>query len=194
MNRREAIKRTSMMLGVAASSPALMSILSGCVPKKTINWKPEFFTEGQATLVADIANVILPKTGSPSAKEVGVDVFIDHIVSTCYSEEEQQNFINGLKEIDKESNLLDGGLFIDLNSEKKVELLTGFENRAARLDVKPEPDTQPFYSQIKELVLLGYFTSEVVMKNYLEYVPIPTRLEGCTEMKPGQKLIVGNHV
>ena len=36
-----------------------------------------------------------------------------------------------------------------------------------------------FFHQIKELTLLGYFTSEPVGKNVLHYDPIPGRYDGC---------------
>lgn len=194
MNRREAIKRTSMMLGVAISSPAVLSILNGCVPKKTVNWQPQFFTQDQAVLVGEIAEIILPKTDTPGAKDIGVDAFIDHIVNNCYSDEAKAQFIAGLEEVDKESNLKEGDIFINMTSEKKNELLTDIENKAARVDIETATKEQPFFAKIKELTLLGYFTSEEIMTKYLEYVPIPGRLEGCNDLEPNQKLIVGNHV
>jgi len=42
--------------------------------------------------------------------------------------------------------------------------------------------------------LLGYFTSEEIMKNHLEYNPVPTRFEGCIPKDENQKLRVNNKI
>lgn len=194
MNRRKAIKKTSLILGMAVSSPVVMSIINGCVPKKTIDWQPKFLTQNQAILVGNIAETILPKTNTPGALDIGIDAFIDHIVDNCYSDQNKEIFLNGLIEVERESDLLDGESFVNLSDKNKVKLLNKFEQKAAQIDIENGKYPQPFFQQIKELTLLGYFTSEEIMKNELEYVPIPTRLEGCIDMKENQKLIVGNQV
>jgi len=192
MNRRNAIKRVSLGLGFAASSSAVVSLLNGCTAKKELGWKPVYFNEEEANLVSDLVDIILPKTDSPGALELGVDAFIDHMVGTCYDNHDQQTFKKGLASIDEESNLIDGQVFLNMSSEKKSQVLTSFESKAGQVEINQEH--KPFFSQLKELTLLGYFTSEEIMKNHMEYVPIPTKLEGCNDMKPGQKLIVGNHL
>jgi hypothetical protein len=194
MNRREAIKRTSLMMGVAVSSPIIMSILDGCVPKKELGWTPGYFNEDQALLVADICETILPKTDTPGALDVGVDAFIDHIVGSCMPINEQLAFSDGLREVEIESNKIDGTNFSALSAEKKTEVLNIFQQKTAAQEYDAHAIFQPFFVKIKELTLLGYFTSEQIMTQHLEYVPIPTRLEGCNEMKEGQKLIVGNQI
>lgn len=185
MDRRAAIKKTSIILGLAIGSPVVMSILNGCVPEKSIDWKPRFFTLDQSLLIADISDVILPRTNTPGALDVDVDAFIDFIVHDCYFGEEQQHFVEGLAKLDKESNLIGGDIFIHLSHKKKTELLTVLETKA---------DSQSFYTKLKGLILLGYFTSEEIMTKYLEYVPVPSKLEGCIPLKSNQKIIVGNHL
>ncbi|MTI39403.1 gluconate 2-dehydrogenase subunit 3 family protein [Fulvivirga lutimaris] len=194
MNRREAIKRTSMMLGIAASSPVIMSILDGCVPQKELGWIPGFFNEDQAILVADICDIILPKTSTPGALDIGVDVFIDHIVGSCLSTEEQAIFSDGLIEVEAESNKLEGKNFSSLSNESKTKVLETLEAKTDTEDYDPHASGKPFFAKIKELTLLGYFTSEEIMTQHLDYVPIPAGFEGCNELKEGQKLKVGNHV
>ena len=45
----------------------------------------------------------------------------------------------------------------------------------------------PFFRLMKELTLLGYFTSEQGAQQALVYVPVPGRYDGCIDLKPGQK-------
>jgi hypothetical protein len=47
----------------------------------------------------------------------------------------------------------------------------------------------PFWRLMKELTLIGYFTSEVGINASFEYVPIPTKLE-MIKLKPNQKVYV----
>lgn len=182
------------MLGIAASSPVIMSILEGCVPQKELGWTPGFFNEDQAVLVAEICDIILPKTSTPGALDIGVDVFIDHIVGSCLSAHEQAIFTDGLIEVEAESNKLEGRNFASLSSESKTKVLQILEQKTIDHEYNPHVPGQPFFTKIKELTLLGYFTSEEIMTQHLDYVPIPARLEGCNELKEGQKTIVGNHV
>lgn len=44
-----------------------------------------------------------------------------------------------------------------------------------------------FFQLIRELTLLGYFTSEAGATKALAYVQVPGRYDGCVDMKPGQK-------
>ncbi len=53
-------------------------------------------TDAQLALVGAIADVILPRTDSPSATDVDVPAFIDVIVSENYSDAERTAFLAGL--------------------------------------------------------------------------------------------------
>jgi gluconate 2-dehydrogenase gamma chain len=72
MNRREALKQTTLILGYAVSAPVAAAMLNGCKAKPQLNYKPVFFDEEQAALLAEIAETILPKTSTPGAKDAGV--------------------------------------------------------------------------------------------------------------------------
>jgi gluconate 2-dehydrogenase gamma chain len=71
MDRREAIKRTALLMGGAVSASAIMGIMKGCTPKPTIDWKPSFLTEDQGLTVSTLAEIILPKTETAGAIDVG---------------------------------------------------------------------------------------------------------------------------
>jgi hypothetical protein len=51
---------------------------------------------------------------------------------------------------------------------------------------KPE-DPGHYFRMMKELTLLGYFTSEIGFKEARNYVEIPGRYEGCIDYKKGDK-------
>ncbi|SMC82342.1 gluconate 2-dehydrogenase subunit 3 family protein [Pedobacter nyackensis] len=54
---------------------------------------------------------------------------------------------------------------------------------------KDKPKMEPrFFSIIRDLTLLGYFTSEVGATQAYSFVEIPGRYDGCVDLKPGQKV------
>ena len=100
MNRREALRRTAMLMGGALSAPAIIGVLNGCTAKPTIDWKPEFLSNEQGTLISQVSDIIIPATDTPGAKDVGVPGFIDKMLKDVYSKEEQNTFMEGLKAFD----------------------------------------------------------------------------------------------
>jgi hypothetical protein len=193
MNRREAIKKTGLALGFAATSPLLMHLLQSCDSKKPLGWVPQFFNEKQALLVAALVNQILPRTDTPGALDVGVDVFVDKMVAEVYSKREQEQFLAGLEQIEKNSESESGKIFTDLDNQKQYEFLYGLEGEIKQLSFDSSPEEKPFFLMLKELVLLGFFTSEEIMTKHLDYQPVPSQLVGCEPMKSNQKLRVGNY-
>jgi len=52
---------------------------------------------------------------------------------------------------------------------------------------KPKDEPNHYYRILKELTLLGFFTSEPGATKALAYVKVPGRYEGSVPLKPGQK-------
>ena len=181
MNRREAIQRTAMVLGYAVSAPALMAIVNGCKATPELNYKPVFFTEDQARLVGELAEILLPKTDTPGAKDVGVPSFIDLVLKDCYQQKDKDRYLTGLQSFDEEAKKNFGDLFIDLDPEKQKQHVKTIHDQAVEADRKGEfkKEGRPFILMTKELTLLGYFTSEVGATKVLQYEPVPGAYHGC---------------
>jgi hypothetical protein len=120
-------------------------------------------TEQQLTLIGAIADIIIPRTESPSATDVRVPEFIDVIVSEQYSDAERDAFVAGL-----------AGLAGLSASEAAIDALEQAADRRA------EP--QRTYWRLKGLILHGYFTSERVMKDVLKVEIMPGRFVGDAPM------------
>src|SRR5260221_13237396 len=103
IDRREAIRRTAMIMGVAVSATTMAAFLEGCKNAPDLNYKPVFFTEDQARFISEGGEIILPKTDTAGAKDVGVPNFIDMLINDCYKPEDQKNFTNGFTKFDEEA-------------------------------------------------------------------------------------------
>jgi len=180
MDRREALKRTAWIMGGAVSAPAILGILKGCKAKPTLDWKPSFLSEEQGILVSQVAEIIIPKTDTPGAKEAGVPGFIDQLLKEVYTKEDQDNFINGLKAFSDEATKQHGDPFVDLSAEKQVEFVTAQHDAAvkANKETKPAPP-RPFILTLKELTMLGFFTSQPGATQVLQYEAVPGAYKGC---------------
>jgi hypothetical protein len=179
MDRREAIRKATMLMGGVISAPAIMGVLNGCAAKPTIDWKPSFLTEDQGILITQVSDIIIPKTETPGAKDVGVPGFIDIMVKDVYTNEDQDRFIDGLKAFNEGAEKKYGDPFIELAPEKQLEY-TKEVHSAALAEKSAE---RPFILMAKELTLLGFFTSEPGATQVLQYDPVPGAYHGCVPLE-----------
>jgi len=191
MNRREAIQRTAIALGYAVTGPALVGVLKGCKATPQVNYKPVFFTEAQAATVAELSEIIIPRTETPGAKEAGVPAFIDSMLKEVYLKEDQDKFLKGLADFEAEAEKEFGNNFMNCKPEDQIALFkkhhdaavsalgtggpTGWWNTAGGAD-------KPFVLKVKELTLLGFFTSEAGATQVLQYNQVPGPFQGCVPL------------
>jgi gluconate 2-dehydrogenase gamma chain len=187
IDRREAIRKTAMMLGVAVSSSALMSILESCRNTPALNYKPVFFTEDQALLISQAAEIIIPRTDTPGATDVGVSQFIDLLVKNCYKEEDQKLFLDGMKEFDEMAIRAFGDRFVEGSPEEQVKYLKQVHDDAVNAE-KAKPSTpRPFILKLKQLTMFAFFTSEPGATKVLQYNQVPGAYHGCVPLSEAGK-------
>lgn len=182
INRREALRRVSYIMGGALSAPVITGILQGCSSAPELDWKPQFLSEEQAATVSELAERILPKTDTPGAKDAGVPAYIDLMLKDIFSEEEKQQFLDGLSSLDKASDDQFGDAFIDLKPEQQDEVLKGMAAKANE-QMNTKSKEKPFFFVAKELTMVGFFTSEIGATQFLQYVAVPGSYEGCMPLE-----------
>jgi hypothetical protein len=183
INRRKALKRFSVVVGGAAMSPALLSVLHGCQEvKEQLSWSPVFFNNDQAQLITEIADTILPDTSSPGAKSAGVHIFIDSFVKHCVPEGNQNAIIQGLDAVENITNEKYGGSFVKLAQENKNEVIKQIAE-----DENKDDQNDGFFLAFKRLTMMGYFNSERGAKEALAFLEIPGDYNGCLPLEDGQK-------
>lgn len=180
MDRREALRRTAWIMGGAVSAPAIMGILKGCKAKPTIDWKPVFLTEDQGILVSQVAEIIIPKTDTPGAKDAGVPGFIDLMLKDVYPQKDKDQFTSGLLAFDEEAKKAYGDSFNELQPDQQTEFVKKMHDQAIEAGKSATPPQErPFILKMKELTMLGFFTSEPGATQVLQYVAVPGAYHGC---------------
>lgn len=140
-----------------------------------------------ATLDA-IAEMLLPQTDTVGARAVGVNRFIDLLLTESMLEADRDRFIQGLVQIDARSQSLYGASFVSARPADReslvgaldAQLTTGPLTAAERAALKLQPMTAELgYATLKQLVVFAYFTSEPVAKGLINAPIIPGRYDGC---------------
>lgn len=209
MERREAVKYISILLGGAVIGAD--AFLSGCKTKtgSTTDWTTE-----DVAFLNEIGETILPRTSTPGAKDANVGQFMTVMVNDCYVEADQKAFREGLGKLNDASEKKFSKNFMGITPQQRTELLTELDKEAKdyqkkvgefnSAENKKEKDeiakgnkgyvkqhmAPHYFTMMKQLTLLGFFTSQEGMTKAVRYLPVPGRYEGCVPYKKGDKVIV----
>lgn len=183
MERREAIQFISVLLG--GTLVGTSSLLSGCSGAGDSTADPH-----DVAFLDEVADTILPPTDSPGAKAAGAGAFIALMVRDCYSPAEQEIFNKGISSINEEASKFHGRPFMQLNAAQRHELIVKIDNEQKEY-MKHRKDDEPvhYFRMMKELTLLGYFTSEAGITKAKRYMPVPGKYIGCVPYTKGDKAI-----
>jgi glucoside 3-dehydrogenase (cytochrome c) hitch-hiker subunit len=182
IDRREALRRAALLLGGALSASTIAGVLAGCEARRTSDgaWTPRALTSGQLELVATIAEHILPETDTPGARAALVHRFIDAMLADSYTADERQHFVAGLADVDARAQRSSGRAFLRCATPEQRAVLDQLDREA--FAATPDRGVAPFFRTMKELTLVGYYTSEIGATRELRHAPVPGRFEGCVPL------------
>ncbi len=202
MNRRDAIGRVALIMGGAVIGAEFF--VSGC--KSPTAQVSDLFDADHVAFLNEVADTILPTTSSPGAKAANVGEFMAVMVRDCYKPRDQKAFLEGFKKLDESAQKLAGGKFMDLDPKKRTDVLVALDAEQKTYTAKRNKDfademtkhkddlhyegpavPNHYFRMMKELTLLGYFTSEIGATKALRYIAVPGRYDGCVPYKKGDK-------
>lgn len=163
--------------------------LEGCHPadKKTAASLTEFSDQDVAFL-DEVADTIIPTTTTPGAKAAKVGSFMTVMVRDCYEPADQKTFREGMDKLNDASSKQFDKVFMQITPEQRHSLLVALDKEQQDYTShKKDGDPAHYFRLMKELTLLGYFTSEIGATKALRYVESPGRYDGCIPYKKGDK-------
>ena len=163
LNRRQLLKNVAIMTGGVLSVSVVSGIMSGALAQEVIDVDNPVFSGAELNLVADMADMIIPDTDTPGAKEALVHDYIHAIVGDWYYDDERANFMKGLGAID--ANFMSGSV------AERNAIMTKLDNE--------EANGKTFFQEFKELTLVGYFSSQIGAEEELRYEQYPGPYQGC---------------
>lgn len=205
MNRRTALKNLTMSLGYTVATPTIFSMLASCNAEAE-TWTPLFLSTEEKHMVTHLADIILPASNTPGALDVNVPQFLDLMYHDIEIKANQELFKKGAAMFSKKfSNKFDDEA-LNGNKEAFEKLLTTHfnlsdENTELILQQQNSPIEQfteaelenytlyKFLLSVRTYTLFGYFTSEKVGEEVLNYDPVPGSYVGCipAENLPNQR-------
>lgn len=196
MDRRELITKTASALGYSVSGVVASSLLSACETKRNsvfklpantnigITSKPgtsyQFFSAKQGEALRSLTDLILPKSATPGALEVGALDFVDIFVNQVFSQEDKVLFSEGLDQfLTSFSKSSASDSFSGLSQSDQMTFLQGLESSA--FSNQADTAIDKFYKRFKTLIITGYYQSRRVGTEVLAYDPVPGLFDGCIE-------------
>ncbi len=191
LNRREILERMAAVTGGAVSLTVLAACDGGVtVPETTESLDLRALNSAQLDLVGDIADMIIPDTETLGAKSVNVHFLVDELAANWMTSQDKESFLAALTELDERITAEQGSRFSDLDMAGKARVMDqlGAEMVAAGQggqvlgDITNSDDLETrkhIYLELRELIIFGYYTSEVGASEELIYDPIPGEYRGC---------------
>lgn len=187
MNRREALRAVGLIMGGSVLGAELF--LTGCSNRKDEQQVNSLFTDSDVALMDEIGETIIPETDTPGAKAIGIGDFMAMMVLDVYTEQDQEAFQEGLKTIRNDFDKQFGHSFVEGSPEERHQFLSGLNSELEAPNNKATQPDQPthYFRMLKELTLLGYFSSEIGSTQALRYIETPGRYDACIPYKEGDR-------
>lgn len=210
LTRRDAVQRVmALMGGLALTGGARLEGMSrdgfafaAAAVDQAMAQGVGAFTAADVALLDEIADTILPPTATPGAKAAKTGAFMALMVTDVYVDANQRVFTDGLTTLEAACRAATGGSFMQATPAQRVALLevldreqkTATEEQTTPLRTRypatpPPVDPPPphYFRLMKELALLGYFTSEIGYTKALRYLESPGRFEPDVPLAPGDR-------
>jgi hypothetical protein len=174
MDRRAAI-HTLLKGGLALSlMPGFAETAWSAIDAGGNRPTPRALNSDQTQMIALIAEVILPRSDTPGAIDVGVPAWIDLVIAEYFSDVRRAAFLADLGAIDQLALSQSGAHFTALSGGDLAKVVATLDAATGSKDLTP---AQRGYVKLKELVIHGYFTSKPVQQDLLKVVIVPGRFD-----------------
>ncbi len=161
MDNADLSRRDLLKLGAAATVAASLPIDALAAQPA-----PTFFTRDELALVDELSEMIIPTDEhSPGAKAAKVAAYIDSQLGEAFDEKNRTTWRGGLRLVDQLSRDANGKPFLQATPEQRLAILTGM----AANEAKPEKPEEHFFVELKARVVHAYYTSEIGIKQEMEY-------------------------
>ena len=184
ITRRNAVKRLALVMGgafVGAEKFLLGATLSP--GESTV-----IFSREEVALLDEIGDTIIPATSTPGAKAVGIGAFMVMMVNDCYEAPDQVSFKEGLVDLQRRAKAGFGAEFTALSAPQRTSLLNQLDREQREyMRQKPADGPHHYFTLLKQLTLVGYFTSEIGATQALQYVEVPGSYNGNAPYHKGER-------
>ena len=204
LTRRDMLQMVAALLGGAALTGGdrvfALSFDDAAIAVAT-EQGTSLFAAADVALLDEIAETILPETSTPGAKAAKTGAFMALMVTEAYDARQQQVFRAGLGQVDEACRTAHGVAFMQATPAQRLSVVEALDReqksamdartpaRTTRAPAAPGAPDEPahYFRMMKELALVGYFTSEIGYTKAMRYRESPGRFDPCAPHAPGDK-------
>ena len=181
MNRREAIVKMALLMGGTMVGPRLLhGAWDADAPAPSAG-------DDKIALLDEIGETIIPVTDVPGAKATHIGAFIAMMVRECYEQADQMAVAEGLIQLEKSYRAQHGHAFVGAPADERTAFLNDHDRAQRAYTAKKKKDEPAhFFRVVKELTILGYFTSEIGATQALRFAEVPGSFNGSAPYKKGE--------
>ncbi len=175
IDRRSALASVAGMFGAALFAPIARAagFIPAVIEPPISEGAPTapVFTAEQRALVKALSERVIPTTDTPGAIAAGVPEYIEKLLADWSEPADRVPIIEGLNAIDAVSRQQYNVPASQASADQQDALLT----RAMNREIEQAPR---FFFLFRQLVVTGYYTSEIGMTQEREYLPVPGEYNG----------------
>ncbi len=173
LDRRELLRALTVLAGGALSPGCASFVLEERSAGAARGATRRVLDPGERETLAIAAEAILPATDTPGARDAGVPEFIEWMLADWLEEEEAREFRAGLAGLDDLAAARSGTGFASSDDAVRHAVLTELDLASREQSAPGGPSLLPsqgrgparaprdFFVALRELVLVGYYTSEI---------------------------------
>jgi len=195
MNRRQALKGLGLSVGYAVAAPTIIGVLQSC-SEKGETWTTVFLREDEKEMVSYLVDIILPTTDTPGGADVNLPQFVDLMCNDTLISSDQEFFHQGSALFSEAYKEKFGRIIKKGNKDEVQQLFASYfdvskaeQDQVKMLQSKRFEDLEEsernnyklykFLLTVRELSLIGYFSSEKIGTEVLSFDPIPGPYKPC---------------
>jgi hypothetical protein len=171
-DRRDLLAGAALFFGTSLAPP-LAKALSAADNPVGFTASHAVLNDGQRALVTAVCDRIVPATDTPGAVAAGVPAFIEMMLTDWYSGGDRMDFLAGLTELDGFAMRGYGKVFAALPAQQQDSVLT------TAMHGMMQGLASGFFDHCRQMVVLGYYSSEIGCRQERVYLPVPGRYDGA---------------
>ena len=192
LDRREFLRTVAVLLGGAVTTSCTSAVLARDPEAPPVAIPEAVLAADERRVLEAAMDRILPETSTPGALAVGAPEFVEFVLAEGHTPAERERFRAGLARLDETARARHGEGFDAIAPTARDEILREVEMEELAAAPPGAPAIfgsyveKPFFGMLKELTLVGFFTSKVGATQVQRFDVWPGRFDGCVPVEPGQ--------
>jgi hypothetical protein len=197
MQRRDLLRMLATGAALQLAPAKMLAVMRERRALLSAQTAPRTLDAHQEAMLRVMTELIIPRTDTPGAADVGATAFVDLILTEWSDDAERTSFLSGLADVDARTQNLFGKAFLDCSSAQQSQILValGEEMLQETNDAVPRRRRRgfggaggaKFYPMLRRLTLIAYYTSEAGATQELHYEIIPDQHDGCAPAAPDKE-------